>query len=220
MNKSSVFFNVREVKSTLEGRKTQFRFVLRPQPAHLQVYEWKGKVLHDSEYRMWCWNGHVGEDNWSDITFQLAQYLPIQAGTYRWVREPFASSTNEFLVDGHTLTVYKADLEEPNKVDVKWRSPVRMKREQSRLTLKIHKIKVEPLWDILTRPDDVVAEGFHIPLQEGGELHDKARWVHDHFRPEWDERHSRSNEKWMANPWVIRAEFFAINRNIDNVRED
>lgn len=100
------------VRATLDGRKTQTRRVLRPQPVHAQRHTWHGRVVHDSEYRHFCWKGHVGADNQDNITKQIGPYLHYQPGDRLWVRETWKPGA--WRGDGRVAIDYRASPELTN----------------------------------------------------------------------------------------------------------
>jgi len=103
-----ILFNSEMVKALLDGRKTQTRRIMKPQPDHRQHYEWKGKVLHDSEYRVWCWKNHIGVDNWENITQQIGSACPHgQVGDLLYVRETLTAES--YASKGWSDIYYKAD---------------------------------------------------------------------------------------------------------------
>lgn len=117
MKAKPIIFSAPMIRALLEGKKSQTRRVLKPQPAHLQVYDWKGKRLHDSEYRHWCWNGNVGADSWDDITVQLGPFLPYAPGQLLWVRETWAEHHPAGIQEGRYSIKGRAGIPGPPGVE-------------------------------------------------------------------------------------------------------
>lgn len=191
MKERPIIFSGESVRAILGGTKAQTRRILNPQPEHAQIYDWRGKRLHESEYRHWCWRQHVGADNFFDITGQLGHACPLGiAGDRLWVREawmPFeraetmrSVSGGPFMPTGDYLPGgigYKADLDKCAQVPVfdgkitvcrtpegPWKSPIHMPRWASRLTLEVVSVRVEKLQEISV--EDVQAEGIVLPCTE------------------------------------------------------
>ena len=195
-----ILFSVPMVRALLEGRKTQTRRVLKPQPEHLQVYDWKGERLHESEYRHWCWKGHVGADNWASITDQLGPFLPYVAGDLLWVRESHA-------FDGPLVRYQATDDIHPLR---RVRSPIHMPRWASRLTLKVTDVRVQRVQNIST--DDCYDEGVRCDMS--------ARTVIDHFRILWDSLNAKRGFGWDDNPFVAAYTFEVIKANVDQIQSE
>ncbi|CDX26921.1 conserved hypothetical protein [Mesorhizobium plurifarium] len=222
MTDRPILFSGPMVRAMLASTKTQTRRVLNPQPEHLQVYDWKGKRLHDSEYRHWCWKGHVGADNWDDITKQLAPFLPFAAGDRLYVREEFSGDwqftglpPSEWGKDSPIW--YWAD---GNPTDGDWTKPkpgMHMPRWASRLTLTVTDVRVQRLQDI--NEVDAWAEG----VQDCGEI-DGGRQISGYGKALYASLWNSLNADraggayaWKANPWVVAVSFSVIHQNIDQV---
>jgi hypothetical protein len=219
------------VRAILTGQKTQTRRILKPQPELLQLYEWRGKVLHDSEYRHWCWNGHVGADNWDNITTQLAPHLRWKAGDRLWVRETCRA---EELDGGQGGVRYLADdtflpIESTREAADDWvkmfhyrgrgagrvGNPVgsiHVPRWASRITLAVTAVRVERLQDITE--EAAQAEGIYwSKIQDGWcsgrngcetvDYH--AAWATRSFEKLWEAINGAGS--WDANPWVAVVAF-------------
>lgn len=217
MAERPIDFRPWEVQATIAGRKIQTRRVLKPQPEHLQVYDWKGNRLHDSEYRHWCWKGHVGVDNWDDITAQLRPALPYAVGDRLWVREAVRRAPD--------LWCYSADGAEvgwPGRRDLANRernnlSPIHLPRSASRLTLTVTDVRVQRVQDISEA--DAIAEGLEWVSPTWGVAGIAASWSADprhSYRAIWESLHGPGS--WDANPWVAATTFTAERRNIDGGR--
>lgn len=193
MKERPILFSAPMVKAILEGRKTQTRRIMKPQPDHLQVYDFKGKRLYDGENRLWCWNGHVSEDLQSIEAFLRDRCPYGVSGDHLWVRETWTLIPND--MRGRDLSVaYRAGGESkvhkgedvygaPGSALVHmtigcdlaeydngnwgvWRPSIHMPRLASRLTLEVVSVKVERLQDITE--DDAKAEGVHQRARKPG----------------------------------------------------
>lgn len=216
-----IIFSAPMIRALLDGRKTQTRRILKPQPDHLQVYEWRGKVIHDSEYRHWCWKGHVGADNWDDITTQLRPFLPYAIGDRLWVKETFTSYGR-----AKDKSLYGVDFEGFNKPEREWdwSSSRFMPRWASRLTLTVTDVRVQRLQDISEA--DALAEG--ILTWTSGGVPDQFSWAEFHqddilhdtpvkaFEHLWGHVHGISGPAaWHKTPWVVALTFTVRKGNID-----
>lgn len=230
MSDRPILFSGPMIRALIAGTKTQTRRILKPEPQHLQVYDWKGKRLHDSEYRHWCWNGHVGADNWDSITKQLSPFIKIKVGDRLWVRETWQGlSFGDYLPTRssqcevrYAATDPCADLDADAR-GYPWRPSIFMPRHASRLTLTVTDVRIERLQDI--SDDDAIAEGieFNPRLDPVGQ----CKWRHygkessgiyppsASYGTLWDSINGPG--AWDDAPWVVAYTFTVQMQNIDQI---
>lgn len=188
------------VRAILEGRKTQTRRVVKPQPTHFNFLKFPS---NGSDLRQWPITPHG--DN-----------LPCpygKPGDGLWVREAWRKSVSQY-----ESVYYRADEEYNTGKEWGWKPSIHMPRWASRITLEIVSVRVERLQDITM--ESVVSEGigFHIsnlgarnssptrlyeafPDREGGYTNAKEA-----FGALWDSI-NRKKYPWESNPWVWVIEF-------------
>lgn len=195
-----MIFNAEMVRAILNGRKTQTRRIMKPQPApddYVCPYEgprgghiWPSKNhqygLHVEEMLQ---NGKGG---WEGLASEACHFGNI--GDRIWVRETFGDC-------GERL-VFRADTDDGAKCKVKrWTPSIHMPRWASRILLEITDVQVERL-QAITLGD--------ICKEFGCGLYD--------FRPAtygfqaWEElwKSIYGDDSWQANPWVWVIEFKRI----------
>jgi hypothetical protein len=167
-----ILFSGEMVKAILEGRKTQTRRVIKPQPTPKDGLP---GMIED----LWYWDAlgptagecHVNRSEMEPLMVKACPYGKV--GSKLWVR-----GAHTFLADGFGISpsvAYRADGFQmslhslPDGTDVynsekpdawKWRPSIFMPREASRITLEIINIRVEKLQSIALSFDDLQAEGF------------------------------------------------------------
>lgn len=172
-----------EVRAFLEGRKTQLRRAVVPQPTG------------DATSMNHCGRTYVyseGEHN---------DGLPCpfgQPGDTLWVKETWAPVSD---FDPKELGVlYRADMKmDESEVAWSWRPSTHMREADSRLALRIESIRVERVHQITDA--DVIAEGIeqqHIeknrPFFHRNDIHAIA------FAEHWDLANAK-RAPWSSNPW-------------------
>jgi hypothetical protein len=199
MKERPINFNAAMVNAILQGRKTQTRRIINPQPADdiapaefPNAYQqgWKSSLKNPYGKRTAhiCPYGQPGDRLWVRESFQfLAEYN----------RCP----TSQVPINSDIL--YRAD-----RPDSLWYAKVRppqfMPRWASRITLEIRDIKVQRLHDMLIRDYD--AEGI-VPKDESYDT-DQAL---EAFRNLWNDIYGA--ESWNANPWVWAIEFKILEKD-------
>lgn len=207
-----IIFRPDSVRAILDGRKSQTRRVLKPQPEFM-----------DTEYgKWWYWSKRQYECDsicspWPDI---LAKYAPHPPGSLLWVREgwtamfempdtghvtwyrstPKAYRTPEYL----ECLVYKADDDgAPSGPGYPWRSPIHMPKWACRLLLEVTQVRVQRLQDI--SEDDAIAEGCE---QKEPDHVTSARY---RFGQMWNEINRRPSGRpsypWESNPFIFAYTF-------------
>jgi len=148
------------VRAILEGRKTQTRRAVKPQPdrmflSTLEPY-WNigGFRLHkDATNRLTCPYGPVGRRLWVRETWRSAD---------RWLHDcesdpPRAIAYRADLSARNFDPPYQAKTDDWGWENMKWRSPIHMPRWASRITLEVTDVRVERLQEISDA--DAIAEG-------------------------------------------------------------
>lgn len=182
MPERPIIFSAPMVRALLDGRKTQTRRALKPQP------EWvKDGVM--------CWRGVA--------TTIAAHRLPYRIGASLWVREAWAQPA--------LMPVqYRADppirCGHWNGELGPWSSPIHMPRWASRITLRVTGVRVQRLHDI--SEEDALAEGLERVGHAWGFTGipgSVAMQPRTAFRVLWD--HLHGPDAWNANPWVAAITF-------------
>lgn len=210
MTDRPIIFSAPMIRALLDGRKTQTRRVLKPQPAASTTC-----VEPHPEYR----------DEWrafADGEPLHSFFPPYAVGDRLWVRETWGLNHMDYDVPApipkvrppsdklrDDQLIYFADEEDAEIVSEMPRRPsIFMPRWASRLTLNVTGVKVERLQEI--SEDDAKAEGVRAPVNVSPDL---GSTHVDGFGDLWDEIHGEGS--WDANPWVVALTFTVEQGNID-----
>ncbi|HBR2265426.1 TPA: morphogenetic protein [Klebsiella pneumoniae] len=204
MTERGMIFNGEMVRAILDGRKTQTRRIMVPQPAddiergifpNPEVIGWKSSLRHKhgSTTAHFCPYGKPGDRIWVRETFQgpLFDYDLMDS----YCKDPTPFEKPEFCV-------YKADgvpapefYDADDELHCCWRPSIHMPRWASRILLEITDVRVERLRSM--SQDDARAEGV---IAASGPMEAGLA-----FRELWDSIYGE--ESWKANPWVWVIEF-------------
>ena len=201
-----ILFSGPMVRAILEGRKTQTRRIMKPQPIHPPVNVGAGE--------WWVESNNADQD----------RKCPYgKPGDLLWVREAHSVYYNNVdLQNGDYKPVIKYRADYPDydgaKKVIRWTPSIHMKRAYSRITLEVTGVRVERLQDI--SDDDSDAEGVEgwCPFERCGgtgfirrdpELPDECRC--GEYSPKqiykmlWEQINGA--DSWEKNPWVWVIEF-------------
>lgn len=202
MKKRPILFSTEMVKAILEGRKTQTRRVIKPQP----------KTQHRSDTRLefYARRGENWEvkDKWTGDGFSILDSFKCpygQPGDALWVRETWQPSASGAYVH------FKADI---IGVDAGkgWKPSIHMPKDACRIFLRITNVRVERLQEISEK--DAIGEGIE-KSEFGFKNYDKRYPVSDYmgggneayrsFKSLWTS--INGEQSWNDNPWVWVIEF-------------
>lgn len=211
MTTKPIIFNTEMVKAILDGRKTQTRRVVKPQPPEDEYFEgpyWYEPAIVNKQGELEPGNPVFGI---SSTDGEWGIKSPYKPGDILYVRETWAKR-----IHSDNRYYYKADNNLGaifNREDDKWRSPIFMPREAARLFLKVTSVKVERLQDITE--EDARSEGcidYHDKMGDG-KFEDVIEFdltARDAFSYLWDTLNAKRGYGWDANPWVWVIEFERI----------
>lgn len=208
MKERPILFNGDMVRAILDGRKTQTRRVMKPQPApcsHRGGHSWPSRahqsMLHvEEEMYKWagvagsaCPHGSKGDQLWVKETCRA-----VQDGMTFGINYPADNHTRWLCRSQDTdwLTMY--DYRGAGGAIV---PSIHMRRWASRIRLEIADVRVERLQEI--NEQDAATEGFDLPPAEGQSFKFKAR---HNFKFTWNQIY----KNWEQNPWVWVIEFKRI----------
>ena len=219
-------------RALIEGRKTQTRRIINPQPDY--------DINNDGEglpWFPWFWRGrkNFGQavGGCRDKIFfgqAIAKHCPYgQPGDLIWAREQFAylpasayrgsAGIEQRPSPGcpDMAAVFREGFDRSGRKQ--WRPSIHMPRWASRLTLRITDVRVERVQD--TSESDSIAEGvsdcYEITDPATGEINRDAC---EAFEELWDSINGPRGYGWDANPWVWALTFDVIHANVDRVVAD
>lgn len=233
MKQHPILFNGEMVRAILDGRKTQTRRILKPQPR-------SAPIKHDG-----IWTDSNGfkpdENDWvgpvrNDV--QSIKGVKYAVGDQLWLREAFQYIEGPAGIRQKGRVLYRADMTDTDgnrwsgdQSEVKWHPSIHMPRWASRITLEVTDVRVQRLQDI--SEGDAVAEGIEMVglsgLQGGGLLYKNyqrppTKWVGGHacdgyFDSSYYKSEGEINsfytlwnsingpDAWGENPWVAAYTF-------------
>lgn len=231
MKERGMIFNAEMVQALLDGRKTQTRRIIKPQPEATLSGSLSGKWLSRplnglllpkiEDIAIHCPFGVVGDRIWVRETFQgpLFDYDLMDS----YCKDPTPFEKTEFCV-------YKADgvpapefYDADDELHCCWRPSIHMPRWASRILLEITNVRVERLNSI--NEHDAIAEGlaeiskdrrtykYGVPDRDGYPGTDDCGWPwHEWecypisaYSKLWESIYGA--DSWQANPWVWVIEF-------------
>jgi hypothetical protein len=214
MNEHAINQKAHEVQAILDGRRTQLRQVMKPQPP-----EWCTQF----GYTAFTPAGHIsgrgdyGEGEPAEKFFKCPYGAP---GDLLWVRETFAYAT-DFGYDTDYV-FYRASYANGGIYDdvKRWKPSIHMPRWASRIQLRITDMRVERVQEITE--EDAKAEGIRAVTKDG-ELfkycvydmgdHSSIPWADmprdaiTAFFTLWNTINAARGFGWDSNPWVWVVSF-------------
>lgn len=215
MKERGMIFNADMVRAILDGRKTQTRRIMKPQPEPCPRggHWWPSNVfktmLHVEDEMQ---NGKGG---WGGLVGDACPFGDL--GDRIWVRETWAEAG----ASAPDLKLYRANYPEhvpsiyenvPLAEEIRWTPSIHMPRWASRILLEITDVRVERLNAI--SEEDAEAEG--IDMEALYDSQDCYDCIADHnmtgrptvtgaFKYLWESIYGE--EGWKSNPWVWVIEF-------------
>ena len=196
------------VRAVLEGRKTQTRRVVKPQPQiGLQDYWlWEGgKPLEDAGY-----GARYIHSERHAVVRAMEQCCPYgRVGDRLWVREAWAHQRDATNCPDDGGVLYRATDPgwDDNATGLRWRPSIHMPRWASRITLEITDVRVQRVQEITHA--DIQAEGALPAARDWrkvkhvwGKAADRACFVRL-----WDSINDHRGYGWDSNPWVWAVTF-------------
>lgn len=218
MTDRPMLFSGPMVRALLEGRKTQTRRLLKPQPEPWRDFYLEGGCQQSD----WSFVTGLRTDDgvryrfgiWMHSAFHESRFqpLPYAPGGLIWVRESGLFSDLGFEQD----CAFRAD-GEPDQSwtrPIRWRPSIYMPRWASRLTLEVIDVRIERLQDISEA--DALAEGAWAWAEDhdAARVMDSAREAYAHL---WDDLNAK-RAPWAMNPWVVALTFAVHRQNIDRLK--
>lgn len=205
-----ILFNDEMVRAILEGRKTQTRRVLTPQPTTIDGgWGWKDCMIFNIDLSNSCLlsnmcpYGQPGDLLWvreawmpdapCDATWPYVEFYGCKGASLDLIPKRYRQPKHclfRATWDGHEL--------------VGWKPSIHMPRWASRLVLVITDVRVQRLQDI--SEEDCWSEGIE-EIRYAGDEHGNLRGsVLEDYRALWDSI-SKPGAKWEDNPWVWAISF-------------
>jgi len=197
-----ILFSAPMVRAILEGRKTQTRRIVKPQPSPCGLRKLSGGDITATGLDASYWYG-------SD-PFTEARKCPYGVpGDRLWVQETWChiGSHSGPHTNGKSIedVRYRADGE-----GCVWRPSIFMPRWASRITLEIEAVRVERLIEI--RHEDCIAEGVSFPQLTDDDIDGSPdqfkNWGRGAYRSLWESINGPGS--WDDNPWVWVIQFRRI----------
>ncbi|MDW9843564.1 hypothetical protein QC756_05430 [Sinorhizobium meliloti] len=221
-----ILFSGPMIRALLDGRKTQTRRVIKPQPFASGYYDGEIEInvipASDQYPKAFRFNANaVGGGAILEEVFEPR----INAGDRLWARETWQGlSFGDYQPTKSSLCEVRyaatdpcADLDAEAR-GYPWRPSIFMPRWASRLTLIVTDVRVERLQDISDA--DSIAEG----IEQSAKFQDRYLTpAGDYAVPKvayqrlWENINGKG--AWEANPWVAAYTFSVIKQNIDQIEK-
>lgn len=221
-----ILFSTEMVRAILDGRKTQTRRTIKPQPEKSTVkfeqsvspVHWQSRLPVDlralypdslpttilgSIFK--CPYGQVGDRLWVRETWKTGKGLDNLPPKLSGEKSPFQYKADMTTIRGKDVTKYSPW--------GKWRPSIFMPRWASRITLEITDIRVQRVQEITE--EDAIAEGIakqeYIDYKPNSQFGNDLKTVQTitFFAGLWDSINGKKYP-WASNPWVWAISFKVV----------
>lgn len=209
MTEKPILFNGEMVRAILDGRKTQTRRPIKPQPPAIDGA---------------CWAQGEGLFMLPGSRLGVFRASPYIEGDWLWVRETFYVQGWLGLPLGERQPIhYAADIMYRDEVeDYTCKPSIHMPRWASRITLEVTGVRVERVQDITQQEASAEGASFwwnaadgkrevpHGLEYRGDNVPEDKRDYLRGFRILWNGIYAKRGMGWDANPWVWAYTFKRI----------
>lgn len=215
-----ILFSAPMIRAILDGRKTQTRRIIKPQPhgryapivsfnhGRMEIAFGPDMRAKDGGPKWWRPIAQSGDRMWAREAHAL---LPRTA--YRGSIGTGTISQREHPTDGYSAAVFREGFDRSGRPP--WRPSIHMPRWASRITLYVTEVRVERLNSISEA--DAIAEGIE---PEEGYWRDYLMPATqictspvESYRTLWESINGAGS--WAENPWVAAYTFAPLPKNID-----
>ncbi len=214
MKERGMIFNGEMVWALLDGRKTQTRRTVKPQPDEDGLAKViNGPWVDTSERNYRCPFGDVGDRIWVRETWGVVSHELDEDGRIQpWTPDRPATAIHEMpfgngYYSGHAIYAADGDFtwgDDDGYEDGRscWKPSIHMPRAASRILLEITDVRVERLNAI--SQEDAQSEGTELtgwrPTYSDPDSGGVVMTPYDNFAELWSSIYG--DESWKANPWV------------------
>ncbi len=183
------------VRAILDGRKTQTRRVVKPQPHYRDVA---------GAFASWVFKDGLLYPNAKPEVIAMCPHG--RPGDRLWVRETWAHGIHALNAkhDEDGPFVYAATDGTQGRLSDKWKPSIFMPRWASRITLELTGVRVERLQEI--SESDAKAEGCE-PAIAGQDADGPIKTYRTGYVYLWNAINEDRGFGWLTNPWVWVLEF-------------
>lgn len=226
MTERPILFSGPMVRALLDGRKTQTRRIVKPQPpAHLHLQPMFGWNAHDQKAVGTPGLWRVAGPDYPDCASDDRRCPYGVPGDTLWVRESwalherftdvgrvvYAATANRSWTEAHQdFPIGLIGDRKARPFQEGFKPSIHMPRWASRLTLTVTDVRAERLQDCSER--DAIAEGLQVkgqgfmPSYRGADnLPWRPEFPRDAYADLWDKINGKGS--WAANPWVWAVSF-------------
>lgn len=195
-----ILFSGDMVRAILEGRKSQTRRPVKPQPPAIAAHKLDGHTDYKCRY------GQPGDQLWVRETFQPL----FTDGVDDW-RDTDYKTGKGYKVSYPATDGIQEFINLDDEISTACTPSIHMPRWASRITLEITGIRVERLQEISA--DDAIAEGIE-------RVSDAPYWAWKDYschgqllspimsyQTLWDSINAQRGQPWESNPWVWVIDF-------------
>lgn len=215
MNEHPILFSSEMVKAIIDGRKTQTRRVIKPQPDEGFNHAFQDG---DGNWIFWDTQNAAGLSEFTLRAYPKGSATGFkcpygQPGDHLWVRETFNLDDNDktkrvgYKADGSGIRTSVRDFDTSERYELPWKPSIFMPRWASRITLEVVRIRVERVTDI--SEEDIRAEGTPTPNPPPNNWMDDSKWRAT-FAYLWNCINEKRGHGWDTNPFVWVVEFRKI----------
>ncbi|MHC4121982.1 MAG: hypothetical protein ACYSSI_00280 [Planctomycetota bacterium] len=224
MKERSIIFSTEMVRAILDGKKTQTRRVIKPQPVTKdEKYQDPPEIISDGTLyysslylNIKCPYGKVGDRLWVRETFQPILAKGIEIYDY----EKYDYKTGKGYEINYVATNGAIEwIDGDDNISQKCFPSIHMPKWATRIWLEITNIRVERVQDI--SEEDAKAEGVEpekvrcrdlAGIVYGGNQW-RDFWLYKAgFKTLWDSLNAKRGYSWESNPWVWVIEFKVIKK--------
>ena len=191
MKERPILFKTEMVKAILEGRKTQTRRIVKPQPLCIhQRIAWN--ILTEE----WCLYDEAQKE-----VLEKFECPYGKIGDHLYVKETWYKTKHVL----PSIICYKADYNDPE--NYKWKPSLFMPKKYARIWLEVTEIKVQQLHQISF--DDILAEGCieRYEIKKCYASFTGQNFIRNKWIKLWDSINVKKGYGWGKNPYVWVIEF-------------